>query len=291
MRSFILDLAIEFFNKTAAKKPIKFEKFRDGIVINGDSSDPEVFEFVKKYLKGKQFAAIVTDPPYLIGVKGRVQDGKNTGKAEEWDQIKDTQQEAADWMFSWTKLWWPLLIDNGAFYCWGATGTYKMHPFFLYLTQAEHREDMKMFLADVITWKKRRAFGSPRKLLYVREECAYFLKSDENTPRIFNIPYLDQLRGYDGFGKYKAKSPYLRRGNVWTDITEMFSGKLHSSQKPVKLMEIQIETSTNEKEIVLDMFGGSGTTAVAARNLGRKFVIIEQDLHNYKTIINRLKNT
>jgi site-specific DNA-methyltransferase (adenine-specific) len=56
-------------------------------------------------------------------------------------------------------------------------------------------------------------------------------------------------------------------------------------------MEIQIETSTNEKEIVLDMFGGSGTTAVAARNLGRKFVIIEQDLHNYKTIINRLKNT
>ena len=54
-------------------------------------------------------------------------------------------------------------------------------------------------------------------------------------------------------------------------------GKVHPTQKPVALMEYLIKTYTNENELVLDFTMGSGTTGVAAKNLGRKFIGIEMD--------------
>lgn len=56
--------------------------------------------------------------------------------------------------------------------------------------------------------------------------------------------------------------------------------KIHPTQKPVALMEYLIKTYTNEGEAVLDFTMGSGTTGVAAANLNRRFIGIEQD-HNY----------
>ena len=49
----------------------------------------------------------------------------------------------------------------------------------------------------------------------------------------------------------------------------------HPTQKPVELMEYLIKTYTNEGEIVLDFTMGRGTTGIAARNTGRKFIGIE----------------
>lgn len=59
-------------------------------------------------------------------------------------------------------------------------------------------------------------------------------------------------------------------------------GKVHPTQKPVELMEYLIKTYTNEGEIVLDNSMGSGSTGVAAMNLGRKFIGIElsEDYYN-----------
>jgi len=58
---------------------------------------------------------------------------------------------------------------------------------------------------------------------------------------------------------------------------------LHPTQKPVSLMEYLIKTYTNENETVLDFTMGSGTTGVAAKNLNRNFIGIEQD-ENYFNI-------
>lgn len=52
---------------------------------------------------------------------------------------------------------------------------------------------------------------------------------------------------------------------------------VHPTQKPVALMEYLIKTYTNEGETVLDFTMGSGTTGVAAKNLGRNFIGIEMD--------------
>ena len=58
-------------------------------------------------------------------------------------------------------------------------------------------------------------------------------------------------------------------------------GTVHPTQKPVALMEYLVRTYTHEGETVLDFTMGSGTTGVAAKNLGRKFIGIELDQTYY----------
>ena len=51
----------------------------------------------------------------------------------------------------------------------------------------------------------------------------------------------------------------------------------HPTQKPLEIMEHFVSTLSNEKDLVLDPFMGSGSTGVAAKNLNRKFIGIELD--------------
>ena len=53
--------------------------------------------------------------------------------------------------------------------------------------------------------------------------------------------------------------------------------KVHPTQKPLALLEYQIRTYTNEGETVLDFTMGSGTTGVACKETGRRFIGIEKD--------------
>ena len=69
-------------------------------------------------------------------------------------------------------------------------------------------------------------------------------------------------------------------GDVWDDISHLQQKDPqrtgYETQKPVKLLERIISCSTQEGDLVCDLFSGSGTTAVAAANLGRKFVCLDQ---------------
>lgn len=62
----------------------------------------------------------------------------------------------------------------------------------------------------------------------------------------------------------------------------------HPTQKPVTLLEYLIKTYTNEGDTVLDPTMGSGSTGVACKNLGRKFVGIEMDLVYFEIAKNRI---
>jgi len=67
-------------------------------------------------------------------------------------------------------------------------------------------------------------------------------------------------------------------------------GQLHPTQKPVALMEYLIKTYTNETETVLDFTMGSGSTAVACKNLNRNFIGIEIDDEYMKIAKGRIEN-
>lgn len=64
------------------------------------------------------------------------------------------------------------------------------------------------------------------------------------------------------------------------------NGKLHPTQKPVELCEWLIKTYSNEGDLILDNCMGSGTTCLAAKNLGRQFIGIEQE-EKYYNIANK----
>jgi len=65
--------------------------------------------------------------------------------------------------------------------------------------------------------------------------------------------------------------------------------RLHPTQKPLELFEKILKEYSNENDLVLDCFSGSGTTAVACHNLKRRFICIEKDKEYYEKSCERLK--
>jgi len=253
---------------------MKKVEFADGLAINGDSTSQEVVDEVKAYLGNANVPLITTDPPY-----GNI-------VMQDWDRIKMSDDEYADHMVQWTRLWSQVLEQGGAFYVWGGLGLPNFRPFIKYLTRVE---DNNFKMSNLITWSKKRAYGVQNNYLFTREELAYFTKGNPKKPLKFNIPLLETKRGYAGYNaKYPAKSEFFRRTNVWMDINEIFKGKLHPTQKPSRVVEIPIEVHTDPGDWVIDPFAGSGATAFAARKLGRKFVVVEKDEEIFNKMVSRL---
>lgn len=67
------------------------------------------------------------------------------------------------------------------------------------------------------------------------------------------------------------------------------SERLHSTQKPEPLMRALVDQFTDPGDVILDAFAGSGTTAVAARYLGRKTVLIEENEQRAEVCAKRLE--
>jgi DNA modification methylase len=98
----------------------------------------------------------------------------------------------------------------------------------------------------------------------------------------------------EGFGdwkkNYKVQKQNINEGTRFPKTVLKFkreTGK-HTTQKPVKLCEWLIKTYTNEGETVLDNTCGSGTTGVACKNTGRKFIGYEMTEQYYKVALERI---
>lgn len=65
----------------------------------------------------------------------------------------------------------------------------------------------------------------------------------------------------------------------------------HITPKPVDLLEYLIKTSSNEEDVILDCFMGSGSTGVACLNTNRRFIGIELDENYFNIAKNRIENT
>jgi len=227
-----------------------------GWAICGDSYTSEVLSSILPLCRPR---LIISDPPY-----GQIVDepwDKDGDPVNQWIRLLDCTAEQCD--------------IGTPFYLFGGTGKPGIRPFYRFLSSVELRTDW--VLADHITWAKKRAYGKSDAYLYTREEIAYLLLGT-HKPNVFHKPYLLEKRTCPSMDlAHPCKSEYKRRTNVWSDVTEMFSGKIHPCEKPVKLLEIPILTHTDPGDMVLDHFGGSGATAIAAIRNSRRFLIIEKD--------------
>lgn len=138
--------------------------------------------------------------------------------------------------------------------------------------------------------------GRSKKYWPRKHDTIYFyIKSNEyifNYEEIERIPYMAPSL----VGKEKAN-----RGKVPTDVwwhtivgTQSKERTGYPTQKPVNLIKRIIQASSPENGLVLDFFAGSGTTAQAAYELNRNFIIIDnnyQTLQIYKKRFKNYKNT
>jgi len=120
-----------------------------------------------------------------------------------------------------------------------------------------------------------------------------FYVKDPSQQKFYEIRYPHKRNRKDGYLQkdYGGKKDLLHPfgplvSDVWTDIHRIKHNKYrdeHPCQLPVHLLERIILMSTDEGEIVLDPFSGTGTTAIAAKRLGRQYIGFELS-EEYATI-------
>jgi site-specific DNA-methyltransferase (adenine-specific) len=141
-----------------------------------------------------------------------------------------------------------------------------------------------------ITWEREKGRGAKSNWKNCTEDIWFFTNSDDY---IFNVekvklrrkvlaPYRDEKKnpkdwGRNSGGNFRDTYP----SNIWNDISVPFwsmpENTEHPTQKPEKLLAKIILASSNKGDIVFDPFLGSGTTAIVAKKLDRKFIGIEVD--------------
>lgn len=159
----------------------------------------------------------------------------------------------------------------------------------------------KMFRYDIV-WKKSKC-GSPLTAKYMplkkHELILVFGKpASKYTPQMIQgLPYKRKSKTGVNNMEYGVKNDFLygsfdgkRHPNTIIDFPQKWrrQDQLHPTQKPVELMEYLIKTYTNEGDLVLDNTFGSGTTAVACRNLNRRFVGMEKEKKYFDIAVQRL---
>lgn len=101
------------------------------------------------------------------------------------------------------------------------------------------------------------------------------------------VPYKDK----SNIGRY-SQNDLKCRGNVWKigyETIQKSSDKWHPDMFPLKLPEMCIKLSGVKNGIVLDFFGGSGTTGIGARNLGLSAILIDKNPIYKEVFENRCK--
>lgn len=86
---------------------------------------------------------------------------------------------------------------------------------------------------------------------------------------------------------------FARPSNVINanNVTNQFTSQMeHSAVFPEKLVEFFVKSFTNEGDMVLDPFAGSGTVGIVCNNLNRKYILIDKEGSNIQLIKKRLKN-
>jgi DNA modification methylase len=86
-------------------------------------------------------------------------------------------------------------------------------------------------------------------------------------------------------------NPQMGVTDVWRDIDFYEEKRFHPTQKPMKLIKRLLLASSNENDLVLDPFGGSGATALACLALKRQFITIELDESYHQVISERVKES
>ena len=223
------------------------------------------------YLPDNCVDLMVVDPPYNLT---KVFGGK---------QFKAMAfQEYLDWLDKWLSKTVRLLKENASIYICSDWKTSLAIP---------EIAQKYFILQNRISWEREKGRGALNNWKNCLEDIWFFTKSEEYT---FNLDAVKLMRPViapyrDAKGKPKDwkenddgdKFRLTHPSNIWTDISIPFwsmpENTPHPTQKPEKLIAKLILASSNEGDLVFDPFLGSGTTAVTAKKLGRKYLGIERE--------------
>ena len=245
----------------------------------GDSTKEED---VAKLMDGKLADLVVTDPPYNVDYEGATKDKL---------KIINDKQEDSQFLLFLTNAFNCININlkmGGAFYIWHAdTEGYNFR---------KALRDNNLQVRQCLIWNKNAMVMGRQDYQWKHEPCLYGWK--DGAAHYF-IDDRTQTTVIEDKGIDLKK---LKKEEMLKLLQDIFSDKVsttiinedkptrseeHPTMKPIKLFARQIKNSSRIDEIVLDLFGGSGTTIIACEQLNRKAYLMEFDPHYVDVIIER----
>jgi site-specific DNA-methyltransferase (adenine-specific) len=230
----------------------------------------DCIEIMKK-LPDKSIDLVFADPPFNIGIK--------------YDTHNDNMsyEEYYKWSEKWIGEAGRLLKNNGTIYV--AIGDEFAAEINIILKRAGY------YFRNWIIWYY--AFGQNQRKKFNRAHThiLYFTKNKNqftfNSNNI-RIPSARQLIYKDKRANPIGKIP----DDIWqfSRVCGTFKERIgkHPCQMPEDLLELIIKTSSNEGDLTLDPFGGTGTTAAVAKRFKRNFITMEISEEYYNIILKRL---
>jgi site-specific DNA-methyltransferase (adenine-specific) len=151
-------------------------------------------------------------------------------------------------------------------------------------------------------WNKENASNFANAKIQPLKQHEFVLVFGFESPNYYPIKMAGKKNHIQGKSKINASDTRLINTRVEDDLSGLKYPKsilnfpkhssqvgLHPTQKPVSLFEYLIKTYSNEGDTVLDNCAGSGTTAIAAENINRNWICIEQDKTYYNAAIERIR--
>ena len=224
--------------------------------------DSTVITDVEKLMNGEKADMVFTDPPYGVSYaeKNEFLNSAGTGhrltRAIENDSKSPT--EMYDFWIEAFKNIYAFTTDKVSYYITAPQG-----GDLLLLLQAIR--DSGFALKHQLVWNKNN---------HVLGRCDYNYKHE---PIIYGWK-LDGTHTFYGNGKMKT--------SVW-DFPKPHQSKLHPTMKPVELIGEALLNSSKQNDLIIDLFGGSGSTLIACEQLKRKCYMCEIDPHYCDVIITR----
>lgn len=242
----------------------------------------DCIESLKRLEKYVYFDLTVTSPPYNIG--------------KEYEKIKPVN-EYIDWSKKWMEEVYKTTAPNGSF--WLNIGYMPIKnkgkavplPYLLW-------DKNDFFFIQEIVWHYGAGVAARKSLSPRNEKILWFVKNEKkyifnlDSIRDPNVKYPNQRKN----GKLKVNPLGKNPSDVW-NIPKVTSGykrkskerTKHPAQTPIELFKRIILAASNEGDLVLDPFVGSGTTCVVAKSLNRKAVGFDINSEYLDMAIERLQ--
>jgi DNA modification methylase len=217
----------------------------------GDSTS---IDDVEKLMNGVKADMVFTDPPYNVDYSNA-----DRPKASKTDlgRIKNDVMDEEDFIYFLSQVYKRLdenTKEDSSFYIWYADKSTIAFYSALYETDIEFKQ--------LLIWKKPMLLGRS-KYQWAHEPCIFAIKGS---------PYFTEDR---------------TKTTVWDFGGYDKSKNVHPTQKPLFLPTEALNNSSKKEDIILDVFGGSGSTLIACEQLNRNCYMMELDPKYVDVIINR----
>jgi modification methylase len=245
-------------------------------VLRGDCAD------IMRMLPTGSVDCIFADPPYNLQLRGelrRPDDSLVDGVDEEWDRFSDFAEYD-----TFTRVWLTecrrLLKKDGTIWVIGA-----YHNIFRLGTILQ---DLGFWILNDVIWRKSNPMPNfrGRRFTNAHETLIWAARGQDSRYR-FNYQAMKTLND-----DVQMRSDWFIPLCTGPERMRNEHGlKLHPTQKPEALLHRVLLASTNQDDIVLDPFAGTGTTLAVAKRLRRRFIGIERHPVYAEAAIGRVRQT